>query len=64
MSKLLKKRAAERADALERRARGEDGSGDEGGEEVEELAAYKVKLSSSTALLFLAACVYGVSSFW
>eukprot|EP00752_Nemacystus_decipiens_P016325 g14600.t1 len=41
MSKLLKKRAAERADALERRARGEDGSGDEGGEEVEELAAYK-----------------------
>lgn len=42
MSKLLKKRAAERADALERRARGEDGSGDEGGEEVEELAAYKV----------------------
>lgn len=42
MSALLKKRAKERAAALERRARGEDGSGDEGGEEVDELAAYKV----------------------
>ncbi|CAN0025848.1 unnamed protein product, partial [Ectocarpus sp. 12 AP-2014] len=41
MSALLKKRAKERAAALERRARGEDGSGDEGGEEVDELAAYK-----------------------
>ncbi|CAM9230410.1 unnamed protein product [Ectocarpus sp. 4 AP-2014] len=41
MSALLKKRAKERAAALDRRARGEDGSGDEGGEEVDELAAYK-----------------------
>lgn len=42
MSALLKKRAKERAAALERRLRGEDVSGDEGGEEVEELAVYKV----------------------
>lgn len=42
MSALLKKRAKERAAQLERRLRGEDGSGDEGGEEVEELALYKV----------------------
>ncbi|CAM9636027.1 unnamed protein product [Scytosiphon promiscuus] len=41
MSALLKKRAKERAAALERRARGEEGSGDEGGEEVDELAAYE-----------------------
>lgn len=44
MSALLKKRAKERAAALERRLRGEDGSGDEGGEEVEELAVYEVTL--------------------
>ncbi|CAM9487349.1 unnamed protein product, partial [Laminaria digitata] len=41
MSALLKKRAKERAAAQERRLRGEDGSGDEGGEEVDELALYK-----------------------
>ncbi len=46
MSDLLKKRARERAQALERRARGEDGSGDEGGEEVDELAAYEVRAGS------------------
>lgn len=44
MSALMKKRAKERAAAMERRLRGEEGSGDEGGEEVEELAAYKVRL--------------------
>ena len=42
MSALLKKRAKERAAQLERRLRGEDGSGDEGGVEVDELAAYRV----------------------
>ncbi|CAM9902691.1 unnamed protein product [Ascophyllum nodosum] len=41
MSALLKKRAKERAAQLERRLRGEDGSGDEGGVEVDELAAYR-----------------------
>lgn len=41
MSALLKKRAKERAAAMERRLRGEDVSGDEGGEEVEELSVYK-----------------------
>ena len=43
MSALLKKRAKERAAAQERRLRGEDVSGDEGGEEVDELAMYKVR---------------------
>lgn len=44
MSALLKKRAKERAAAQERRLRGEDVSGDEGGEEVDELAVYKVRV--------------------
>lgn len=59
MSALLKKRAKERAAQLERRLRGEDGSGDEGVEEVEELALYKVcwhNAQSVVCSLFVFAC--------
>lgn len=50
MSALLKRRAKERAAALEKRKRGDDGSGDEGGEEVEELAVYKVVFRTGRVL--------------
>lgn len=63
MSALLKKRAKERAAALARRQRGEDGSGDEGGEEVEELAIYKVRmLEGGVCFAFLEVEAFPLSS--
>lgn len=56
MSALLKKRAKERAAAMERRLRGEDVSGDEGGEEVEELSVYKVRLKAEVLRAHKYAC--------